>query len=225
MLWIVGGVLLVAGLSLILFTMSLFGNSVQVVDSEVVVVRPQPSAYQPGQVIVFKSRTSDTIISGYIVAVEANGVYRTQRAADDTSDTQLVQEDRILGKKLLAIPVVGWVATQVKTIVAAAAGGVSAVWQSLFGSEQPVMVITPAGPAGEQTGSPSGSGMAPADTGVIATPTAVVATPTPKPTANVMPTSSPAVVTTPQASSTPVSVSQEEINAGFLTLPAPSETP
>lgn len=227
--WVVGGGALLVVVVILFFIFS--GNSVRVVGTEAVVVRSQPGEYQPGQVIVFRMRGSDALITGYIVAIEANGVYRTQRGAADTSDTQLVEEDQIIGQKVFSVPGAGWVITQVQAITKAVASGLSAVWQALFGSEPPVPGTGPS--VGDDSESPEASvTLLPTTTTVAptaptATPTPVVATPTPKPAAS--PTPTPTSTPTPTAFSQPGSsvapISQEEINAGILTLPAPSPTP
>ncbi len=215
--------------SIVLFITSLFGNSTQVVGSDVAVVGRQQSSYQPGQVIVFKNRTDNAIIAGYIVAAEGKGVYRRQRDAHDASDTRLVQTDQILGRRLFSVPGVGWLLTQARAIVAAVSGGVGAVWQSFFNSGQPVMIVTPtstpvgeaATPSGEQHSPVNDSGTIPSGMG------GVVTTGTPVPTVRAHATPQPiaSVVASPTPAATTVPVSSSEITAGYLTLPAPTTTP
>lgn len=232
MWWVLGGGLLLVAV-IVIFFFIFSSNSVQVVGSDAVVVRAHPGEYKPGQVIVFKNAGTNTVITGYIVAIEGNGVYRTQRAANDTSGQQLVREDQILGQQVFSVPGVGWLVTYVQAVVHAVANGVSAVWQAVFGTEEPATVVTPESAAdnvtpaeeaglqepsagSDPTGTSSGAGPA-------TTPTPVAATATPTPKVSATPTLSPIATATPHSTAPPVS--QEELDAGFLTLPAPSPTP
>lgn len=231
MWWVLGGGLLLIGV-IVIFFFIFSGNSVQVVGSDAVVVRAHPGEYKPGQVIVFKG-DGDTIVTGYIVAVEENGVYRTQRSANDASGQQLVREDQIIGQQVFSVPGVGWLVTYVQAVARAVVSGVGAVWQAVFGTKEPATVVTPesaadnATPAEEAGSQEPSAGSDPTGTssgaGPATTPTPVAATATPTPKVSATPTLSPIATATPHSTAPPVS--QEELDAGFLTLPAPSPTP